>query len=563
MRWGTTGRQVDRGQGGTPVTAPDGFLIEHGLTRRVGAPIPGAPASVAALVSFAAERAPDDLALADRRTRLTYGALRDAVDRAAAVLRASGLRPLDRVGVSLPNTVDVVVAYLAAMRCGLIWVGINTNLAPPEKVFLVRDSDTRVLVAERSSATALADLVPGLRLVEVDADRPGGWWADAEPAPFDPDAIDPHGPAAIAYTSGTTGRPKGVVHSQHNMVLPGAAITAAEPAPLVQGVCLPLTILNMQVLGTVQSLLAGGVCVPMDRIDIMGIAAWLGDFGVQRMYGTPPILYDLLTHDVDPAAVARLTHFGVGGAKTPSALFTQYRERFGREVVTGYGLTEAPTSVTGVLDGDGSPPPIGSAGRARPQLSVTIRNGDEVLGPDQEGEICVGPTDAGRYAACYTTMLGYWNRPDATEAALHGGVLHTGDVGLLDPQGILWVRDRRSELILRGGANVYPAEVERVVESTGLVAEAAVVGRGHPRLGEEVVGFVAPVDGVDLDLASLDAACRAELARYKVPVTWYVVESFPRNAMGKVLKPSLRDWLAAGEPEREDLQVVRHDAGRP
>jgi long-chain acyl-CoA synthetase len=101
------------------------------------------------------------------------------------------------------------------------------------------------------------------------------------------------------------------------------------------------------------------------------------------------------------------------------------------------------------------------------------------------------------------------------------------------------------------------------VESTGLVAEAAVVGRGHPRLGEEVVGFVAPVDGVDLDLASLDAACRAELARYKVPVTWYVVESFPRNAMGKVLKPSLRDWLASGEPEREDLQVVRHDAGRP
>jgi long-chain acyl-CoA synthetase len=109
---------------------------------------------------------------------------------------------------------------------------------------------------------------------------------------------------------------------------------------------------------------------------------------------------------------------------------------------------------------------------------------------------------------------------------------------------------------------VYPAEVERVVEATGFVSEAAVVGRDHPRLGEEVVGFVCPGSGVELDVGALDAACRAQLARYKVPVTWYVVEHFPRNAMGKVLKPALRDWLAAGEQRSGDFHVTRHDVGR-
>jgi acyl-CoA synthetase (AMP-forming)/AMP-acid ligase II len=544
------------------VTTPEAFLAEHGLVRHVGVSIPGTPSSVAALVSAAAERHGDAVALADRRIRLTYRELEEEVDRAATVFRSAGLRPLDRVAVSLPNTADVVVAYLAAMRAGLVWVGINTNLASPEKAFLLDDSRAGVLVSDARSAAVLTGLVPGLRAIEVDVQYPGSWWAAAEVAAFDPNGIDPHGPAAIAYTSGTTGRPKGVVHSQHNMLLPGAAITSAEPAVLVHGVCLPLTILNMQVLGTVQSLLSGGLCVPMDRIDIVGISDWLRDFGVQRMYGTPPILYDLLTHGgVDPGAVARLTHFGVGGAKTPDALFSMYRDRFGREVVTGYGLTEAPTSVTGALVGD-RPPPVGSAGWARPQLSVTIRDGDEVLPAGEEGEICVGSADSGVFAGCYTTMLGYWDRPEAGARALSGGVLHTGDVGVLDADGVLWVRDRRSDLILRGGANVYPAEVERVVEATGFVSEAAVVGRDHPRLGEEVVGFVCPGSGVELDVGALDAACRAQLARYKVPVTWYVVEHFPRNAMGKVLKPALRDWLAAGEQRSGDFHVTRHDVGR-
>ena len=175
-----------------------------------------------------------------------------------------------------------------------------------------------------------------------------------------------------------------------------------------------------------------------------------------------------------------------------------------------------------------------------------------------EGEICVGATDSGPFSGCYTTMLGYWNRPEATQESLRDGVLHTGDVGMIDGDGNLWVRDRRSDLIIRGGANVYPAEVERVIEGTGLVAEASVVGRPHPRLGEEVVAFVSPVSGQDLDFERLKSACHTQLARYKIPVTWYVVESFPRNTMGKVLKSELRSWLADGGPTVDSLVLKRY-----
>jgi acyl-CoA synthetase (AMP-forming)/AMP-acid ligase II len=334
------------------------------------------------------------------------------------------------------------------------------------------------------------------------------------------------------------------------MLLAPAAVTLLEPGPMVQGTILPLTILNMQVLSTTQSLLCGGLLVPVPRIDALGVAEWIREFGIQRMYAAPPTVYDLLTRpEIDPADIATLSHLGVGGAKTPEGLSERYREVFGRAFGTGYGLTEAPTGVTGGSGGV-EPQPTGSAGRAKPHVEITIRGaGGELLEPGEEGEICVGPTKSGHFAGCYSTMLGYWNRPEATATALHGGVLNTGDVGRVDDDGVLWVLDRRSDLIIRGGANVYPAEVERVIESLPGIAEVAVVPREHPRLGEEVVAVVLPAVGADesvLSRQALVAACRAELANYKVPADWYTVEQFPRNAMGKVVKPTLRAWLDDG-----------------
>ena len=528
------------------------FVRRHGLVRLEPRPIPDTPASIAALIDHVATLHGPAVALVDRRARYTYEQLRVAVDRAAATLHRAGIQPLDRVATSLPNTSDVVIAFLATMRIGAIWVGVNTHLAPPEKRFLIDDSAATLIVTTADSADALGTLLPGLGTIIVDVADPGSWWRHADPGDRPEVAIDPFGPAAIAYTSGTTGTPKGAVHSQHNMLLPGAAITHGEPEPLVQGVCLPLTILNMQVLSTVQPLLCGGVIVPMDRIDAVGVAGWIAEFGMQRMYATPPTVDDLLTRpDIDPGDIATLSHLGVGGAKCPTGLRERYRDRFGTDFVFGYGLTEAPTGVTG-SSGDDAPAPVGSSGTSRHHVEVTIRDPVGQLMPvEGEGEICVGPTDVGPFAGCYSAMLGYWDRPAATEQALRGGVLHTGDVGKIDAAGNLWVLDRRSDLILRGGANVYPAEVERVVEQLEQVAEVAVVGRDHPRLGEEVVGFILPAAdhrGTPVTSAALVEACAAQLARYKMPIEWYMVEQFPRNAMGKVVKPRLRAWLESDEP---------------
>ena len=528
----------------------DEFLAVHGLIRRQPQAIPEIPPSVASLVDHAAATYGSRPALADRRVSYTYEQLRGAVDRAAAALHIAGVQPLDRVASCLPNTSDVVVTFLATMRLGAIWVGINTHLAVPEKCFLLADSGASLLVATEQTITSVRPWT-AVPAIAVEITDPGSWWRDTDPANRPAGEVDPLAPAAISYTSGTTGSPKGVVHSQHNMLLPGAALLRRDPAALIQGVCLPLTILNMQVLSTVQTMLNGGVIVPMDRIDAVGVAEWIQEFGVQRMYSTPPTVYDLLTRpDIDPASLASLTHLGVGGAKCPEGLRERYREHFGSDFGFGYGLTEAPTSVTGGA-ADGSAGPLGSSGVEHEQVSVTIRDADGAEVPaGDDGEICVGPTPIGHFANCYSTMLGYWDRPEATQAALRGGVLHTGDVGRFDAEGNLWVLDRRSDLIIRGGANVYPAEVERAVEGLSCAAEIVVVGREHPRLGEEVVGFVLPAAGAagaDLSRAVLAATCEEQLARYKWPVEWYVVEQYPRNAMGKVVKPTLRKWLETGE----------------
>jgi len=526
----------------------DEFVRRHGLVRSEPRSIPNGPASVSELVDLAAERGALP-ALADRRASYSYAELRDAVDRAAATMAAAGVSAFDRVAFSLPNTTDVVISFLATMRLGAVWVGINTHLAAPEKRFLIDDSGATLLVAT-AEIVAAAQAAGEIAAIVVDVAQPGQWWRDADPASRPNVVVDPFAPAALAYTSGTTGSPKGVVHSQHNMLLPGAVMWWREPNALVQGVCLPLTILNMQVLATVQTLLSGGVIVPMDRIDAAGVAGWIEEFGVQRMYSTPPTVYDLLTRpDIDPASIASLTHLGVGGAKCPEGLRERYRERFGSDFGFGYGLTEAPTSVTGGFAA-AAVGPVGSSGGVHPQVDVTIRDASgEVVPVGEDGEICVGPTSVGHFAGCYSTMLGYWNRPEATEAALRGGVLHTGDVGRFDADGNLWVLDRRSDLIIRGGANVYPAEVERAVEGLPGIAEVAVVGRDHPRLGEEVIGFVLPAAnnaGAELSHAELAAVCDAQLARYKAPVEWYLLQQFPRNAMGKVVKPTLRAWLETG-----------------
>ena len=526
-------------------------LQAHGLIAPATLPVvPPGPASIARLLEPLVAEDPEQLALVGRNGRFTAAELARATDRAAHALAALGVGQGSRVAASLPNDAPIVVAFLAAMKLGAIWVGLNRPLAAPEKAYMLRDSQTMVLLASPDVAEQLAshrdDLADLQRVVVVD---PGGdadeWDELVRAAPGDPiDAeIDRFAPAAIAYTSGTTGFPKGAVHTQHNLLLPGAVAawrTGSTPTAVL-GVPLPLTILNLMILGPLSAYQTGARLVAMDRVDGIGMAEWIAAERITTFSAVPAMVHDLLTNPaIDDEMLSSIDAIGVGGADMPEAFRRLYEKRFGRRVGTGYGLTEAPTAVT--MEDPTAPPVPNTCGRALPQVEICIVDDDgNVLPPGEVGEVCVAPATAGPFADVYRPMLGYWNRPDESAASLRDGVLHTGDIGVLDEAGNLFIKDRKNDLIIRGGANVYPAEVERVLHDDARVAACAVIGRPDERLGERVVAFVELAPEAVATEDELLEHCRANLARYKVPDSITFVDGFDRTPMGKIRKTALRD----------------------
>ena len=529
--------------------------------------IPSAPQTIAEVLNRVARADPGREALVGRHGRYSYAELDRAAERAACALAALGVTPGARVAASLPNDTEIVVAFLATQRLGAVWAGINRPLAPPEKVYMLADCQAAVFLADETPAAqirARRSELPALRHV-VRAD-PGGvsasalgpgelsWRVLLESASTSRRPalrLDPFAPAAIAYTGGTTGFPKGAVHSQHNLLVPGAVAHAEgwwSPEERM-GVLLPLTILNLIVLVPLTAFQIGSACVAMDRIDPLGIAEWVREERIATFHAVPAVLHDLLTHpDVRPQDLASLTRPEVGGADCPDAFRRLYRERFGQDVSIGYGMTEAPTAVTRALPGSPSLP--GICGKPLPWVEIRIldETGAE-LKAGEVGEICVAPARSGPFAGVYTPMLGYWRKPQETAEALRDGVYRTGDLGMLDPEGTLFIRGRKKELILRGGANVYPAEIERVLHSDSRVRACAVVGKPDPRLGERVVAFVELVPGAELSPDELRARCAEELARYKVPEEFRFVTAMPRTPMGKIRKPELRALLEGNREE--------------
>ena len=526
-------------------------LAELGLVApQLRLPLPGGgPQGTAEVIDPVVASDPEREALVGRHGRFSFAALDRAANRAANALAALGVGPGARVAACLPNDVHLPILFLATQRLGALWVGVNRLLAPPEKAHLLRDSGARVYVTLSAHAAELDGAGELPALAHVVAVSPGdaacAWAARcAAASETRPDsARDPFAPAAIAYTSGTTGLPKGAVHSAHNLLLPGtiSQLTRRVPEGTRQGAVLPLTILNLIVLEVLTAWLDGRAVVAIDRTDPLGLAEWIRSERVGAFSAVPTIYHDLLTHpEVKAADLASLVAPGVGGSDVPPEVVRLYRERFGRGVGIGYGMTEAPTAVTW---SDGSVPDSpGLCGRALPQVEIEILDeAGRALAPGEIGEIAVLSTRSGPYAGVYTPMLGYWRQPEATARALRDGRYHTGDLGFLADDGNLYIRGRRNELILRGGANVYPAEVERALQAHADVESAAVFGVPDERLGERVVAVVQPRARREAPPeAALRAFCAERIARYKVPDRIASVAALPRNAMGKIVKRELR-----------------------
>lgn len=491
---------------------------------------------------------PDAIAVVGRHRRFTYRELDELANRAAHALLDQGVRPGDRVAVSLPNDVDIAVAFLGAMRLGAVWVGVHRVLAPPEKARMISDCSASIWLTEPSCSDSLVgENRPAClkRILTVDPTDPGSEWSRllAAASTTRPDVdIDPYAPAAISYTSGTTGWPKGVVHSQHNLLMPGA-VTVPEGAygpdePI--GVVLPLTILNVLILNVIIAFQAGSRCVISDSHDPVAIADWIEAEKIAVISFVPTIFHELLTSPlVRPEALTSVTKARTGGAQVTDELRALYQQRFGARLCSSYALTEGPTFVT--REDPSEPRVEGSLGRALPHVRIVIVDTDDKPVPTGEtGEICVAPATDGPWANTYTTMLGYWGMADESARTLRNGMLHTGDIGRLDAHGFLYLVDRKNSLIIRGGSNIYPAEIERVLNGDPRVADCAVVPRPDDRLGEKTVAFVELSAGERATEDDLRELCTKNLARYKVPDVIRIEDSLPRNPLGKVARAQLK-----------------------
>jgi long-chain acyl-CoA synthetase len=459
--------------------------------------------------------------------------------RAAAQLRVSTLRAGDAVALALP-TVPALVAYLfGILRIGATVVPLNPGLTLHELSWLIHESGARALVTTADLAQQLASTrssTPALqRVVAVDPGRP----LDCTPSVIDMN-VDGHADdtAFLIFTSGTTGRPKGVVLTHRNVLANTAQVgerTALTSRDRVLNV-MPLFHVNGLMNNTILPLRAGASIVLRPRFDLGEFWRVVERFRPTYFTAVPTVFARLMDAWDGRADTSSLRFVRSGAASMAPSLQHTVEERLGVPVVLSYGLSEATCTCT--MNPPDASRRTGAVGPALVDEVVAILDSDDrQAAPGEVGEIAVqGPN----------VMSGYFKAPDATAQALRNGWLHTGDMGYVDPDGFLFLTDRKKDLIIRGGENISPREVEEVLLAFPAIAEAAVVGAADREWGEEVVAFLVPRAGHELVVDELQVFCRERLARFKLPRRMQVLTTLPLTSVGKVDKVRLRT-LAAGE----------------
>ncbi|WP_037196775.1 MULTISPECIES: class I adenylate-forming enzyme family protein [unclassified Rhodococcus (in: high G+C Gram-positive bacteria)] len=478
----------------------------------------------ASLPDHRADLDPHGPAISDPAGSLTNAQLLSRVRAAARHLQDLGIGTGDVVALKLTNRTEFVVLLFATWRLGATITPVNPTLTDIEVARQLADSAARLLVVEDGWAGAGDGGVATLAVDELFQEA-----TESDPtSPADSSAL-----ALLIYTSGTTGVPKGVMLDHTNIdAMAEMGVQALQLGPADRCLLiLPLFHVNGIVVSVLTPLLAGASVVIAGRFDPRTFFD-LVESERPTYFSAVPTIYSILAAlpaDVRPDTSS--LRFGICGAAPASAeLLTRFEDRYGFPLLEGYGLSEGTCAST--LNPVSGPRRAGSVGIAFPgqKIRVVDENGVE-LGPGVDGEVLVrGPN----------VMRGYLGRPEDTARTVIDGWLHTGDVGHLDPEGYLTLVGRSKDMIIRGGENIYPKEIEDVLAGDPSVLEAAVIGVPDTIWGEVVVAYVQPTPGSTVDPAALQALCARKLSRYKRPTALDVVDTIAKNAVGKIDKVALR-----------------------
>jgi long-chain acyl-CoA synthetase len=515
--------------------------------------------TLASVLEHSARLIPERPALTCRGSHVTYAELDARAAQVASGLHALGIKPGDHIALSCPNLPWFPIAYFGILKAGAVVVPLNVLLKPREIAYHLRDSAARALLVFEGTpelpmaemARAACDEVGCEHLIVMTLDA-----AAASPVArartigqlmhghtsFDTWKRHADDTAVILYTSGTTGHPKGAELTHLNM-LTNAVSSRDMFLPACRGgleqdvalVTLPLFHSTAQTCLQNAGLLGGYRLVLLPRFEPAVVLETMAREQVNLWIGVPTMYWTLLQHlaaeRIDPAPIARSLRLCVsGGAPMPVEIMRRFEETFGVRILEGYGLSE--TSPVASFNQIQRPSRPGTVGQAI--FGVDIRcvdDADRPLPAGEPGEVVIrGPN----------VMKGYLNRPEATSEAMRHGWFHTGDIGILDSDGYLSIVDRKKDMIIRGGFNVYPRELEEVIMTHPAVSLVAVIGIPDERLGEEVKAIIVRKPGMSATETEMLAWCRDQFAAYKYPRVVEFRDSMPIGPTGKILKRELR-----------------------
>jgi len=486
---------------------------------------------------------PDREALVCESIRRTYRQLNGRANRLANAMKALGVGHGDRVGILALNEPEYFDMYFGLGKIGAILVPINHRLAGPEIEYILSDCDAKVLVFGKEFAEVVDSIrndIPPRDLIAVFDDPPEwaksyesviGEASDEEPEEEggDDDTL------TILYTSGTTGRPKGaqLTHGYYFWNSVNLMSTLGMNVGETTMIALPLFHIGA-LAGPPWLVHGGGKAVLLRSLDPKRFLELIEEEKVNG-FGSVPQLLDFLklVPDFEKYDWGSIKVILVYAAPCPVALIEEYAKA-GIEVRQLYGLTECNTAT--VLDAENALTKVGSCGK--PFFHTEVRVVDEEgkdVGPEVKGEVLLRAPNM---------MSGYWNRPEETEAALKDGWLHTGDVGRLDEEGFLYIMDRKKDMIISGGENIYPAEIEDSLRHNPKILDVGVIGYPHEKWGEAVMAVVSVKEGEELTEAELLEWCQGRIGKFKIPKKVVFTETIPRTPTGKILKRVLRDEYA-------------------